>query len=342
MNRSLLSTLIVCGAFGSANLRAQNCDGTGATLDLPDTVAIGEFVTALMHAPPPATTILLMASLGDGPNSGGSYGTLCLDFPPVLQQIFVLDANGDASLTEEIPCDPGFIGQTFYVQFITCSPGKGRASHGSSNMKSVTIVDGIGTDSFCTFTQEDFNLECGKGSPAGCYLRDHFEHAFPNGVLIGDQDGDDADQCYAALWTRAGTIENFLIQDYRCAQLDGDRKDPKGESGFKFGAELLVAKLNLGFDDSGIYDSAKCRVDRKVGDLVFIACVDEHLIGWSVRQLIDFADLAICGELGAGPFDLDGDQKADVTCDDLMDALEVFNGNFRECSIDNGCLGIDS
>jgi hypothetical protein len=35
-----------------------------------------------MHADPPANTIMLIASSGAGPTDGGSYGTLCLDFPP--------------------------------------------------------------------------------------------------------------------------------------------------------------------------------------------------------------------------------------------------------------------
>jgi len=28
-----------------------------------------------------------------------------------------------------------------------------------------------------------------------------------------------------------------------------------------------------------------------------------------------------------------------MTCDDLMDALEVLNANFRNCEVNEGCLG---
>ena len=268
--------------------------------------------------------------------------TLCLDFPPIFSLIFPLDANGDASFTDDIPCDPAFIGQSFYVQFVTCAPGRGKGSHCSSNGEEVVIVDGLGDDSFCTFTQEDFNVECWQdddGHGGGCILEEHFHHVFPNGILIGDQDGNDDDACYAAQWDKVGCIQTFLTQPTRCALLNGDHLNPKTENGFKFGAELLVAKLNVAFDDHGAYDDHKCRADKKLGDLVYVACVDESLIGWSVRDLIDLADQAICGALGAGPFDIDGDGRADVTCDDLMDALEVLNANFRNCEVNEGCLG---
>ncbi len=341
MNRSFVpSAALLLGSLAAPAF--GQCGGTGATLTLPSTVAIGDIVTADMHADPPATTILLFSSLGDGPFDAGTYGTLCLDFPPILQQIFLLDQNGDASYSDEIPCDPAFIGQIFYVQFITCSPGKGKTSHGSSNMVSVTIIDGIGSDSFCTYTQEDFNTECVKGGAAGCLLQDHFEHVFPNGILIGDQDGNLADNCYSTLWDNPNAVENYLMQKTGCGQLTGDHRNPKSESGFRFGAELLTAKLNVGFDDGGIYDGSKCRIDLKIGDLVFIGCVDEDLIGWTVRDLLDLCDAAISCELGKGPFDIDGDKIADVTCDDLADALAAFNENFRACAVDNGCLGLDS
>lgn len=159
-------------------------------------------------------------------------------------------------------------------------------------------------------------------------------------MLVGDQDGNDSDACYVAQWDKVGCIQTYLVQPTRCALLTGDHLNPKTENGFKFGAELLMAKLNVGFDDAGEYDEHKCRDDRHLGDLVFVGCVDEDLLGWAVRDLIALADQAICGALGAGPWDIDGDGSADVNCDDLMDALEVFNGNFRNCEVNNGGLGL--
>lgn len=76
-------------------------------------------------------------------------------------------------------------------------------------------------------------------------------------------------------------------------------------------------------------------------DLVFVAGVHQKLLGWTVRDLIDLADQAIACALGAGPFDIDGDQIGDVTYADLNDALDAFNRNFDNCSSNLGYLGLE-
>ncbi len=336
MNKFVLPAFLVAASLCAGRANAQ-CEGDGPVLTVPSVVALGDVVTAYLHADSPASVAAFFASSGDGPTNLASYGIACLDFPVDFAAFLALDPNGDAQLDGEIPCDPGLIGVTFYVQFISCG---GKFSHHISNMVAITITDGIHDGDLCTYTQAGYNLECSKGGAGGCVLADHFADVFPNGVLIGDKDGDDADDCYASLWDTIGSIENFLTQDVGCALLVGDRKRPTKESGFKFGAELLVAKLNVGFDDAGVFDEGKCRPDLKLGDLVFTGCVDEDLIGWSVRDLIHLSDLVICGDLGSGPYDIDGDDHGDVNCDDLMDALEVLNKNFENCEVNVGCLGL--
>lgn len=76
----------------------------------------------------------------------------------------------------------------------------------------------------------------------------------------------------------------------------------------------------------------------KLCDLVFVAGVHSKLIGWTVRDLIGLADQAIACELGAGPFDVDGDSIGDVTFSNLNSALDVFNNNFDNCNTNNGNL----
>ncbi|MSR47611.1 MAG: hypothetical protein EXS13_11210 [Planctomycetes bacterium] len=81
-----LASFLALATFATP-AKAGDCDGTGALLTLQDTVGLGEFVTAFMHADAPATTVMLFASTGPGPTNGGSYGTLCLDaFPPRLPE----------------------------------------------------------------------------------------------------------------------------------------------------------------------------------------------------------------------------------------------------------------
>ena len=333
------AAFLLCFPLLPATLaRAQCGTGTGV-LDMPDTAPMGSLVTVNVDAPPPATVTLLMFSLGQGPNDLGSYGTICLDFPPIFAFVLPLDGAGHAEITVEVPCDPAGAGITVYGQFLTCSPGGGSASHGSSNQDSTIIEDGLGTGSFCTFTQDGWHQDCTK-HPAGCILNEDFATVFPNGVIIGDPDGNDTDSAWASQWTLIGKIQDFLPQTLRPTLLFRDRLNPICDSGFCFGGDLLAAKLNVAFDDFGSFDDMKCRNDLKLGDLIFIGCVDEDLIGWTVRDLIDLADLAISGALGPGPFDIDGDLIIDVRVDDLKQALAVLNANFEDCTIDRGCLGL--
>ncbi len=337
--KSLLLPAAITLLAASGTASAQ-CAGTGATLTIQPTVAIGESVTVNLHADLPVTTVLLFISLGDGPVNGGSYGTLCVDFPPVTSLLFVLDPNGDASFTEEVPCDPAFINQTFYNQFITCSPGKGSASHGSSNMVAVTIVDGIGTDSFCTYTQESWGADCAGGNIA-CLLDSEFANQFPTGFLIGDSDGVfDGDSLYAARWDSAAALNTFLPIYFNPNPLLADAIDPTTVYACGFAGELVAAKLNVAFDDAGLFDSSKCRVDLKLGDLVFVQKVKPVLIDWSVRDVIALADLAISGAFPNGLLDVDGDGVLDCSIADLSDALNSVNRNFENCANNLGYLGI--
>jgi hypothetical protein len=316
--------------------RAQ-CDGTGdRTLTMTDVAPIGGDVTVEVQTLP-GLVVYLMFSLGQGPNDAGAYGTICLDFPILLGFILPTDANGYATFTETVPCDDNAAGLTIYAQYITCQPGSGKGTHGSSNQESLLITEGLGPGSLCTFTQEAWGSDCNVHE-IGCRLEASFDAVFPTGVLIGDPDGDDDDDEYASRWCLTGKIQHYLPQTLKCTQLRGDHKNPTSESGFRFGAELLALKLNVGFDDAGILDDLKCLTSVKLGDLLLASCVDEDLVGWTVRDLIDLADLAISGALGPGPFDLDGDGAPDVTLDDLCDALHAVNVNFEDCVVDLGCL----
>lgn len=333
-----LPALLLAWSF-APSAHAQ-CTGTGASLSIPNTVAIGESVTVQMHADLPVTTILLFISLGDGPVNGGSYGTLCVDFPPAASMLFVLDPNGDASFSEEVPCDPSFLNQTFYSQFITCSPGGGRGSHGASNMVDTTIVDGLGSDSFCTYTQESWGDDCATSSIA-CMLEQEFDNLFPNGFLIGDSDGPfDGDTLFAARFDSAAALKAFLPIYFNPAALDADVVDPLSVIACGFAGELVAAKLNVAFDDAALFDPFKCRTDLKLGDLLLVQKVHKSLLQWTVRDLIDLCDLAISGAFPSGLIDVDGDGTLDLSIADLSNALNSVNRNFEGCASNLGYLGI--
>jgi hypothetical protein len=336
---SLTLAAIAALALTDSRASAQCGTGGGRVLDMPATAALGDTVTIKMDTPPPTTMVLLMFSLGQGPIDFGSYGTLCLDFPPFLMLEFTLDATGHAEFSGNVPCDPAIVGVTVYGQFITCSPGGGRQSHGSSNQASLTIVDGICDGGLCTFTQGGWGAGCSGNNP-GCLRDKYFGSVFPNGVTIGDPDGIDGGGEFALHFTTSASVEAFLPAGGPPGELTADQTDPMTTPAGVFAGQLLAAKLNLAFDDAGALDGCKSRPDFKLGGLVFKGGVDSHLLGWSVREIIELSDSAISGALGSGPFDVDADGNGDVTLSDLSDALDVINGNFDGGKSNHHDLGL--
>jgi len=330
VKRSLLAAL---AAFAwSPWLVAQNCDGDpGFEIHGPDTAPIGTTIDVDLVGPPGALG-LLMVSLGQGPVDT-PLGTICLDFPLVTAIVFVLDGNGDQRISGFHPCDPAIVDITVYLQFITARPDSG-----ISNQHAITFEDAICDDSFCGFTQGGWGSTCTRNNP-GCLRDEFFDTVFPNGVILGDSDGVDADSDFAIIFTSSAAVEAFLPAGGKPDLLDQDAVDPTTTAAGVFAGQLLAAKLNVGFDDAGFLDSCKERDELLLGDLVFADCVDDDLIGMSVRDLIDHADKVISGALGSGPFDIDGDGDDDVTISDISDALTKFNENFENGG-NAGCLAI--
>jgi len=132
-------------------------------------------------------------------------------------------------------------------------------------------------------------------------------------------------------------VENFLPSSAGPQALTQDETNPTDSTSNVFGGQLAAAKLNVDFDDAGIFDSMKSQTLQKVGDLVFSDCVASALIGESVRDVIALADKAISGEI-LEPFDVDGDTIGDISFDDLNTALAKFNQNFDNGTVNEGCL----
>lgn len=335
MNPRFASLGLALLAAVPAAATAQNCNGKqGWILGLSDTVEIGSTVT-IDFTGPVNEMALLMVSTGQGPIPS-KYGTICLDFPLVAQAMVNLDAQGLATLDVDIACDPALVGVTVYSQFITCRPNKG-----ISNQVATTFIDAIHSGDLCTYTQGGWGTSCNGNNP-GCLLDSWFATVFPNGLLIGDQGGvNDGDSgIWAARWDSAAAVQAFLPIGGGPGPLTYDAVDPTTLPACVFAGQLVAAKLNCAFDDAGAFDSGKCRTDLKLCDLVLVSGVHSKLIGWTVRDLIDLADQAIACQLGAGPFDVDGDSIGDVTFGDLNNALDVVNNNFDNCTTNNGHLGL--
>jgi hypothetical protein len=155
--------------------------------------------------------------------------------------------------------------------------------------------------------------------------------------------------------TSALAVENFLPQGDTSGTLSIDSTDPTASTAGVFAGQLTAAKLNVTFDDAGLFDSSKNGNLIHLGDLILNFCVDEDLVGISVRQLITIADRVISGEFGSclggvlvAPsdgcqtvdiYDVDNDGIPDVSIDDLSHALDVFNKSFDNCEGTLDCLG---
>jgi len=331
--RSMWALAPLTMAVMASTATAGNCDGkAGWNISAPDTAPIGSTVQVDLTGPANEMGFF-MVSLGQGPFDT-PYGTICLDFPLALSFLFDLDANGQASFSGDIPCDPIFANLTIYMQFITCRPNKG-----VSNQHALTITDGVCTGDLCGFTQGGWGTDCAGGNP-GCRRDKSFDSLFPSGLSIGDPDGIDGDGDFALLFTSSQAVNDFLPAKKGPGILDGDQTDPADSSAGEFAGQLLAATLNVAFDDAGLLDDCKARTDLKLGDLVLTGGVDADLIGWSVRDLIGLANAVISGSLGSGPFDIDGDTNPDVTVSDISDALDVVNQNFDNGTQNNGNLGL--
>lgn len=319
-------------SLGTPVAFAGDCDGDpGWVNGAPAEIAIGSSTSFCIQGPANEFA-LFMVSGAEGLVSS-KYGDICLSFPLLAQMLVQLDENGSYCFDIEVDCDPSLVGVTLYSQFITCKPNRG-----ISNQTSTTLVDGVCGGDLCTFTQGGWGTDCSGGNP-GCRRDEHFDSVFPNGVTLGDADGIDGDGDYALHFSSSAAVAAFIPVGGKPAALTADAHDPTGSAAGVFAGQLLAAKLNLAFDDAGALDDCKGRIDLLLGDLVFVSGVDADLIGMSVRDLIDLADVAISGALG-GAIDLDGDGSDDVTLSDLSTALDVLNNNFDDGTSNDGHLGV--
>ena len=340
MSRSILGLLTLSlGLAFAAPAHATDCDCTGTpgyTLTMPETVGIGENFTTCLEAPAGSVALILIS--GDSGPLNTRYGTLCVGFPFLTYWVVVMPNSGQLCLDHLVECDHDVIGFTGHFQFAAFGPTPGVV--GLSNSQCLTAVNSgtcdIHQGDFYSYTQGAWGAKCNGNNPA-CTRDANFPSVFPNGLVVGDQDGDDADNDFALVLTSSAAVENFLPDGGPSQPLSGDETNVANSSAGNIAGQLVAATINVAFDDAGVFDGVKA-VNGKLGDLVFVAGVVDGLMGMSVRDLLDLANLGISGaELE--PFDTDGDLVGDVMLGDIADALAVINENFDNGNTNNGNLG---
>jgi hypothetical protein len=318
----------------------QDCSGTpGYTLDIPDEVAVGDSFSTCITAPP-SSFVLVFISASTSPHPT-MFGTLCVDLPFLTIWGFAMPVTGSICLDHPVECDASVIGFTGYFQAVALGPNPGQA--GLTNLETLTAIDdgscgclSLGPGDFVTYTQGGWGSTCSGQNP-GCLRDANFASVFPNGLLIGDQDGADGDGFFSLLLTDSMAVEDFLPAGGTSGALTADLVDPLTSPAGVLAGQLVAAKLNVAFDDAGIFDPIKEVDGRKLGNLVIIEATEPKLEGFTVNELIALADKAISGEL-AEPIDVDNDGIGDVTLEELADALGSINENFDNGTVDNEVL----
>jgi len=329
LHLKLAVTVVASCLFLAPSGAAQLADPQYA-IDAPKFLALGAPFEFCFSAPAGSVNVLL---IGTAPGSTPTkFGTIGIALPVPFLFIFTMPATGQFCIPPDrnVPCSQELLGVTMYMQLIAIGPEAGQ--HGISNRADILIEDAGAcgpAGGLVTYTQGAWGATCAGDNPA-CLLQAHFDAVFPSGLVLGDQDGIDGDAEFALLLTSSDAVKNFLPEGSTRKPFIIDDVDPTTSEAGVLSGQLTAAKINVAFDDAGLFDALKSLPTVKLGDLRYFSGVNAALVGMTVRDVIDLTDRAISGAEPM-PVDLDGDLAGDVSYDDLSVALDVFNKNY-----DNG------
>lgn len=302
----------------------------GYEISAPQIVAVGTPFGFCLMAPPNSTTVLLVGTQpGVTPTK---FGELGLALPVAFIFVFPMPASGQFCFPpdRQVPCSQELIGVTMYMQLIAIGPDEGQ--HGISNRADIEILDADACSppgGLVTYTQGAWGGTCSGNNPA-CLLQANFDAVYPNGLILGDQDGIDGDSEFALVLTSANAVKDFLPEGSTRKPFDHDAVDVTNSEAGVLSGQLAAAKINMDFDDAGLFDDKKALVTVKLGDLRYFDGVALALVGMKVRDLIALTDQVISTAIPM-PVDLSGGLLPVVSYEDLSQALDIFNQNY-----DNG------
>ena len=164
-----------------------------------------------------------------------------------------------------------------------------------------------------------------QGNNPAAYRNAHFAACFPNGLILGDQEGIDGDRCHALVLTTSAKVERFLPNGGGAAALTCDELNPASSRSGSLSNHLAAAMLSVGFDrcnpDFG-------RSDVGLGDFV-VSDRQSPCYGWTVDQVITEGNLVISGCGGR------------LRPTDIAGCLALVNENFVDGVGNNGDLVCD-
>jgi hypothetical protein len=339
--KKLLAAAFAVALAPSVVLAGVDCPGDpGLALSIdPQQVVVGTGFDVTVVAPT-GSLILLVMSGTPGPTPT-PYGSLCVGAP---FQIFpFVQPAPQITFPHPLQCRGDYVGIKGYFQFFAANLAGPVPQIGMSNSTSLEIIDGFctstpATGSLVSFTQGGWGTNCSGGNP-GCIRDANFATVFPNGLILGDADGVDGDSAFAIHLTSSAAVAAYIPAGGPSKPLTKNHTNPTSTEAGVFGGQLTAAKLNVGFDAAGVFDTMKSDPSLKLADLVFAKNVHPKLIGKSVAEVIVFADLAISGAV-ALPLDVDGDTIGDVSASDISNALDKLNNAFVDGTTSTGDVGL--
>jgi cysteine-rich repeat protein len=216
---------------------------------------------------------------------------------------------------------------------------------------------------FCTRTQGCWG-QVGDNAPCRSRLVEHFDNDGVNdggpffigegvtcatnscgtsGTLDGGGDG-----TFAATWTSANGVRDYLPAGETSGTLSADLTNPTTTSSGVFDGQLLAAELNVYYNDAGLSPVVGTNTTTKLGDLKYQTCsaytIGSAIVGKTLRQVIDAANRVTSGEFGVFTSPSAPSQSVTipsfgtVTIDELKTALDAFNNNYDACTVNLGCL----
>ncbi len=249
-----------------------------------------------------------------------------------------LSALASLALTAAAPAQTG--------GYVSISPvetyGQNIATHDGSCHSCNKHVPFVG---YRSFSQQAWGEHHGEAAA----LRDaYFHRAFPYGLTIGDARVAPG-PTFGLQFTSSYGVECFLPNEYDPTSLHISAVNPAGPvygSGGAFAGRLIAAKLNAEFDRIGVLGLAP---HSTLGEMIVVGGVDHDLRGYTVDHIIEIADQTIAGVFGhlhnhydmeRRCVDVNGDGYADVSAEELFDALRTINKNFRDGYEDRGNLAV--
>lgn len=161
--------------------------------------------------------------------------------------------------------------------------------------------------------------ECSGDNPA-CYRDANFDSAFPGGITVGCASG-------SLTFTSSAAVAAFLPCGGPPSIAVGNQTDPACDQNV-FAAQLLTAKLTLGFDQADAsFSSSPLGIELLSPD-------SGPLQAFTIQDIVDAADLVLggCGDAAL--------EDQGFTIPNLVEALTNFNESFIDGTAASGSMRI--